>query len=163
MRDQGDSTPKLELFLGYSYWRAIPYTTSNRIESMNGGSTSLAYNFNSHWGLVGDFAGFRVNSLQFTNEGPGFSASRVVDAKSNVFTVMFGPRLSFRNHGRFTPFLQVLGGVAHADEVTLDNCTAPIFACSPLPIETVFTLTAGGGLDYRLNHRIALPSFRLNT
>jgi outer membrane protein OmpA-like peptidoglycan-associated protein len=161
MRDQGDSTPKLELFLGYSYWRAIPYSTSNRIESMNGGSTSLAYNFNNHWGLVGDFAGFKVNSLQFTNEGAGFSPSRVVDAKSNVFTVMFGPRLSFRNHGRFTPFLQVLGGVAHADELTLDNCTAPIYACTPLPRETVFTLTGGGGLDYRLNHRIALRLFQV--
>jgi outer membrane protein OmpA-like peptidoglycan-associated protein/opacity protein-like surface antigen len=159
-RDQGDSTPKLELFLGYSYWRAIPYSTENRIESMNGGSTSLAYNFSRHWGLVGDFAGFRVNSLQFTNEGPGYSPSRVVDAESNVFTVMFGPRLSFRNHGKFTPFLQVLGGVAHADELTLNNCTAPVFACTPLPRETVFTMTAGGGLDYRLNHRIALRLFQ---
>ena len=159
-RAQNDSTPKLELFLGYSYWRAIPYSTENRMESMNGGSTSLAYNFNRHWGVVGDFAGFRVNSLQFTNEGPGFTPSRVVDAESNVFTVMFGPRLSFRDHGRFTPFLQVLAGVAHADELTLDDCTAPIYACTPLPRETVFTMTAGGGLDYRLNHRIALRLFQ---
>jgi hypothetical protein len=120
-RAQNDSTPKVELFLGYSYWRAVPYSTGNRIESMNGGSTSLAYNFNRHWGLVGDFAGFRVNSLQFTNEGPGFTPSRVVDAGSSVFTVMFGPRLSFRDHGRLTPFLQVLGGVAHANEVTVEE------------------------------------------
>ncbi|HKN76716.1 MAG TPA: OmpA family protein [Candidatus Acidoferrum sp.] len=160
VKDQGDSTPKLELFLGYSYWRALPYSTGNRIESMNGGSTSLAYNFNSHLGLVADFGGFRVDSLQFTDEGTGFTPSRVVDAKSNVFTVMFGPRLSFRDHGRFTPFLQVLGGVAHADEVTLDDCTAPIYACTPLPRETVFTMTAGGGLDYRLNHRLALRLFQ---
>jgi outer membrane protein OmpA-like peptidoglycan-associated protein len=160
MKAQGDSTPKLELFLGYSYWRALPYSTGNRIESMNGGSTSLAYNFNSHLGLVGDFAGFKVDSLQFTNGGPGFTPSRVVDAKSNVFTVMFGPRLSFRDHGRFTPFLQVLGGVAHADDVTLDGCTAPIYACTPLLAQTVFTMTAGGGLDYRLNHRFALRLFQ---
>jgi outer membrane protein OmpA-like peptidoglycan-associated protein/opacity protein-like surface antigen len=160
MRDQGDSTPKLELFMGYSYWRALPYTAGNRIQSMNGGSTSLAYNFNSHLGFVADFAGFRVDSLQFTNGGPGFTPSRVVNAESNVFTVMFGPRLSFRNHGRFTPFLQVLGGVAHADEVTLDNCTAPIYACTPLPRNTAFAMTAGGGLDYRLNHRLALRLFQ---
>jgi outer membrane protein OmpA-like peptidoglycan-associated protein len=159
-RAQSDSTPKLELFLGYSYWRAIPYSNSNRMESMNGGSTSLAYNFNRHVGLVGDFAGFRVDTLQFTNLGAGFTPSRVVNAESNVFTVMFGPRVSFRDHGKFTPFLQVLGGVAHADEVTLDNCTAPIYACTPLPRETVFTMTAGGGLDYRLNHRLALRLFQ---
>jgi outer membrane protein OmpA-like peptidoglycan-associated protein/opacity protein-like surface antigen len=157
---QSDSTPKLELFLGYSYWRAVPYTNSNRMESMNGGSTSLAYNFNRHVGLVADFAGFRVDTLQFTNAGPAFTPSRVVDARSNVFTVMFGPRVSFRDHGRLTPFLQVLGGVAHADDVTLDNCTAPIYACTPLQAQTTFTMTAGGGLDYRLTHRLALRLFQ---
>ncbi|MGC1619682.1 MAG: OmpA family protein [Candidatus Acidiferrum sp.] len=158
--EQNASTPKVELFMGYSYWRAVPYSTGNRIESMNGGSTSLAYNFNSHVGLVADFGGFKVDSLQFANEGPGFTPSRVVDAKSNVFTVMFGPRLSFRDHGRFTPFLQVLGGVAHADELIVDGCNAPIYACVPLPRETAFTMTAGGGLDYRLTHRLALRLFQ---
>ncbi len=160
MRDQGDSTPKVELFFGYSYWRAIPYSNHNRMESLNGGSTSLAYNFNRHVGLVADFAGFRVNTLQFTDLGPGFTPSRVVNAESNVFTVMFGPRVSFRDHGRLTPFLQVLGGVAHADDVTLDGCSAPIYACTPLLAQTAFTMTAGGGLDYRLNHRLALRLFQ---
>ncbi len=157
---QADSTPKVELFVGYSFWRALPYSTGNRIEYMNGGSTSLAYNFNRHVGLVGDFAGFRADTLQFSNAGPGTTPSRVVDARSNAFTVMFGPRVSFRDHGKFTPFLQVLGGVAHADDDTLDNCTAPIYACTPLLKQTVFTMTAGGGLDYRLNHRLALRIFQ---
>ncbi|MGB2653613.1 MAG: outer membrane beta-barrel protein, partial [Candidatus Acidiferrum sp.] len=159
-RAQSDSTPKLELFLGYSYWRAVPYSTGNRMEYLNGGSTSLAYNFNRHVGLVADFAGFRADTLQFTNDGPGTTPSRVVDAKSNAFSVMFGPRLSFRDHGRFTPFLQVLGGVVHADDDTLDNCTAPIYACTPLLKQTVFSMTAGGGLDYRLNHHLALRLFQ---
>jgi outer membrane protein OmpA-like peptidoglycan-associated protein len=155
-RAQGNVTPKVELFVGYSYWRAVPDSIRNRIDGMNGGSTSLAYNLNRHLGLVADFAGFRVTSLEFTSPGAGFSPSRVVDAKSNVFTVMFGPRLSFRDHDRLTPFLQVLAGVAHADDVTLDGCTAPIYACTPILKETVFAMTAGGGLDYRMNHRIAL-------
>ena len=159
-RSQNDSTPKVELFVGYSYWRSVPDSIRNRIDGINGGSTSLAYNFNRHLGLVADFAGFRVDSLEFTSPGPAFSPSRKVDAKSNVFTVMFGPRLSFRDHGKFTPFLQVLGGVAHADDVTLDGCTAPIYACTPLLKQTVFTMTAGGGLDYRLNHRLALRLFQ---
>ncbi len=159
-RAQSDSTPKLELFLGYSFWRAVPYSTGNRMKYLNGGSTSLAYNFNRHVGLVADFAGFRADTLQFTNDGPGTTPSRVVDAKSNAFSVMFGPRLSFRDHGRFTPFLQVLGGVVHADDDTLDNCTAPIYACTPLLNQTVFTMTAGGGLDFRLNHRLALRLFQ---
>ncbi len=157
---QSDSTPKVELFLGYSYWRAVPDSIRNRIDGMNGGSTSLAYNFNRRVGLVADFAGFRVDSLEFTSPGAAFTPSRNVDAKSNVFTVMFGPRVSFRDHGKFTPFLQVLGGVAHADDVTLDNCTAPVYACTPLLKQNAFTMTAGGGVDYRLNHRLALRLFQ---
>ena len=157
MRGRDNATPKVELFMGYSYWRAVPDSIRNRIDGMHGGSTSLAYNLNRHLGLVADFGGFKVDSLEFTSPGAAFSPSRNVDAKSNVFTVMFGPRVSFRDrHARLTPFLQVLGGVAHADELTLVGCTAPIYACTPLPRETVFTMTAGGGLDYRVNHRIAL-------
>jgi len=152
----GHSTPKVELFMGYSYWRAVPESTGNRIVAMNGGSTSLAYNFNRRVGLVFDFAGFKVDSLQFTNTGTAFTPSRVVDAEGNVFTFLVGPRVSWRDHDRLTPFLQVLGGIAHADDVYLDVCNLPIYACRPLPEESAFAMTAGGGLDYRLNHRIAL-------
>jgi len=160
-REHGNAaTPKVELFLGYSFWRAVPDSINNRIDAMHGGSTSLAYNFNRHLGLVADFGGFKVDSVELTNQGPGFGPSRVADAKSNVFTVLFGPRVSFRDHDRLTPFLQVLGGVAHADELSLNGCTAPIYACTPLPRETVFAMTAGGGLDYRLNHRLALRLFQ---
>ena len=158
--EQNGSTPKVELFMGYSFWRAVPDSTGNRIDKMHGGSASLAYNFNSHLGLVADFAGFGVDSLEFSSPGPLFSPSRNVDAGSKVFTFMIGPRLSFRDHDRFTPFLQVLGGVAHADEVTVDGCAAPIYACVPLPGQNAFTMTAGGGLDYRLNHRLALRLFQ---
>jgi len=153
---QSESTPKVELFLGYSYWRSVPDSTGNRIDGMNGGSTSLAYNFNSHIGLVADFAGFGVDSLEFSRLGPAYSPSRNVNASGTVFSVLFGPRVSFRNHGRFTPYLQILAGVAHADDVTVDGCNVPIAACVPLPKETAFAMTAGGGLDYRLNHRLAL-------
>ena len=73
---------------------------------------------------------------------------------------MFGPRISWRDHDRFTPFLQVLGGVARADEVTPTACNVPILACIPLPTETAFAMTAGGGLDYKLNHRFALRLFQ---
>jgi outer membrane protein OmpA-like peptidoglycan-associated protein len=157
---QSDSTPKVELFMGYSYWRSVPDSTGNRIDGMNGGSASLAYNFNRHVGLVADFAGFRIDSLEISSPGAGFSPSRNINAQSTVFTLMFGPRVSFRDHGKFTPFLQVLGGIAHADDVTLDGCNVPIYACVPLPKQTVFTMTAGGGVDYRLNHRLALRLFQ---
>jgi outer membrane protein OmpA-like peptidoglycan-associated protein len=150
----------VELFLGYSYWRAVPDSSGNRIFSMHGGSTSLAYNLNNHIGLVFDFGGFRADSLQFNSPGEGFGSSRVVDADGNVFTFLFGPRVSFRNRGRLTPFLQILGGAARASEVTLNGCTATIPACRPLAQETAFAMTAGGGLDLRVNHRVALRLFQ---
>ncbi|HVA95884.1 MAG TPA: PKD domain-containing protein [Candidatus Dormibacteraeota bacterium] len=152
----GATTPKVELFMGYSYWRAVPESTGNRIDAMHGGSASLAYNLNSHFGLVFDFAGFRADSLLFNSPGAGFTPTRVVDVNGDVFTFLFGPRVSFRNHGRLTPFLQVLAGAARASEVRVDGCNFPIYSCTPLPEETAFALTAGGGLDYRLNRRIAL-------
>jgi outer membrane protein OmpA-like peptidoglycan-associated protein len=155
-RERGNTTPKVELFLGYSFWRAVPDSTRNRMDAMHGGSASLAYNLNNHVGLVFDFGGFKVDSVEFTSPGAGFSPSRVVDAEGNVFTFLFGPRVSFRSRDRLTPFLQVLGGAARAGEVTLNGCTAPIPACRPLSEETAFAMTAGGGLDLKLNHRIAL-------
>jgi outer membrane protein OmpA-like peptidoglycan-associated protein len=154
------ATPKVELFMGYSYWRDISKGTENRIVALHGGSTSLAYNLNSHVGLVFDLGGFRDDSLKFNSPGAGFSPSRVVDSGGNVFTFLVGPRISFRNHDRLTPFLQVLGGAARAGEVTVNGCTTSFLACQPLPEETGFALTAGGGLDLRLNHRIALRLFQ---
>src|ERR1700686_4897699 len=58
---QDFTTPKVELFVGYTYWRAVPETISNRIHAMNGASASLAYNFNRHVGLVVDIGGFKVD------------------------------------------------------------------------------------------------------
>ena len=92
--------------------------------------------------------------------GCGIQPFPVVDSGANVFTLLSGPRISFRNHDRLTPFLQVLGGAARASEVTVNGCTTSLLACEPLPEETGFALTAGGGLDLRLNHRIALRLFQ---
>ncbi len=51
--------PRFELFLGYSYLRAVPSppTDGNRFMALNGGRTSLAINFNRYLGLVGNFGG----------------------------------------------------------------------------------------------------------
>jgi hypothetical protein len=55
---------------------------------------------------------------------------------------MFGPQVSLRDHRKLTPFLQVLERAAHAYDVTLDGCTAPIYACTPLPAQTAAPLKA---------------------
>ncbi len=52
------NTPRIEWFLGYSFWRAMPTAPGNRMGYLHGGSTSVAYNFNRYLGLVADFGGY---------------------------------------------------------------------------------------------------------
>jgi outer membrane protein OmpA-like peptidoglycan-associated protein len=68
-----------------------------------------------------------------------------------VFTFLAGPRLSFRKFDRITPFVQVLAGGIHASQESVCPTCLPL-----LPAETSFALTAGGGLDFRLRHRLSI-------
>ncbi len=143
-------TPRVELFLGYSYFGPGPFTSAgNRIAYLHGGSTSLALNMNRYLGLVADFGGFHADRF-----GPGAPPTgNIVDASGNVFTYMLGPRLSFR-HDKVTPFVQALFGGVHASTVTLNGCSG--IGCSPLPSENAFAITAGGGLDLNVNRHFAI-------
>jgi outer membrane protein OmpA-like peptidoglycan-associated protein/opacity protein-like surface antigen len=145
-------TPKAELFLGYSYLRAVPAPADgNRLVWLNGGSTSIAFNFNRYLGLVGDFGGFDNSEIRLT----GANSPSVVDSSGTAYTYLLGPRLSFRNHGRITPFAQVLAGAIHAGPVTASSgCTGG--GCTVLPAENTFAMTAGGGLDLTLSRHFAL-------
>jgi hypothetical protein len=145
-------TPRVEWFLGYSYLRAVPAPAAgNRLVWLNGGSTSLAFNFNRHWGLVGDFGGFNDTQLLESGGNP----SVVANSSGKAFTYLLGPRFSFRNNERITPFAQVLFGDIHAGGVTLSsNCTG--LGCTPLPAENSFALTAGGGLDINVHRHFAI-------
>jgi outer membrane protein OmpA-like peptidoglycan-associated protein len=148
-------TPKVEWFMGYTYLRAVPQLAEgNRVVYLNGGSTSVAFNFNRYFGIVGDFGGFNDTRLLLT--GGSASQNDQVDS-GTVFTYMGGPRLSLRKYDRITPFVQVLAGGARASEITLSGC---VTNCEFLPKEYAFAMTAGGGLDLRIHHRIALRLFQ---
>jgi outer membrane protein OmpA-like peptidoglycan-associated protein len=145
-------TPKVELFVGYSYLRAVPAPAAgNRLVWMNGGSTSLAYNLNHYLGLVADVGDYTNSEVRF--KGAYGATVDVNDADGGVLSFLFGPRISFRNHERFTPFVQALFGGAHASEVTISHCT---FSCTLLPTENTFAWTAGGGLDIRVRRHFAI-------
>ncbi|SNT38923.1 Outer membrane protein OmpA [Granulicella rosea] len=149
--------PRTELFLGYSYLRAAPtYATGNRLVSLNGGSASLAYNYTRYFGLVTDFGGFADNQVDLT--GPGVKTPGIVNSRGDAFTFLFGPRFSYRGqHDRVVPFVQALAGGVHASEVTLTGCAA---ACTVLPAQSSFAMTAGGGLDLKLQKHLALRLFQ---
>ncbi len=147
-------TPTVEVFLGYSRFGTISTdtVTGNRIVGLNGGSASIAFNFNRYLGLVGDFGGFGDTRLQLT--GPGANPPRTADSSGTAFTYLFGPRLSFRKYERITPFAQALFGGVHASEVTLSGCTGAL--CTPLPSQNAFAMTAGGGLDVNVQRHLSI-------
>src|SRR5260370_29606979 len=86
-------TPKAELFGGYEYLHLNPLG-----RSCHGGGGSLAYNLNNWIGAVGDFGVFKE-----TGSGSGL----------HDVNYLFGPRVSYRGDGSFTPFAQVLFGGQH--------------------------------------------------
>lgn len=149
--DREGYTPKVEWFLGYSFWRATPTSNGNRMGYLHGGSTSVAYNFNRYVGFVADFAGFDDNRV--TLFGP--AGSETFNSGGSAYTFMVGPRLSYRKYAKFTPYAQVLAGVVHASPVTISGCTGDP-SCTPIGSDTTFAAMAGVGFDINLSHRIAL-------
>lgn len=146
--------PHYELFLGYSNFRNLPLgREDNRIAWLSGGSASIAFNWNRYFGLVVDFGGYHD-----TRFGPNAAPlGGVVLATGNVYSIMTGPRVSFRN-GRFTPFIQGLFGDMDATKVRLTNCIG--FGCTPLPSQSSYTWSVGGGLDITISHHIAFRLFQ---
>jgi outer membrane protein OmpA-like peptidoglycan-associated protein len=150
-------TPRFDIFLGYSYLRAVPEDANgNRLVDLNGGSASIAFNLTRYFGIAADFGGYDDTRLKLG--GPGVNPPSVVDSGGSVFTYLLGPRLSFRNHSRVTPFAQVLFGAVHAGAVTLSGCSGA--SCTPLPAQTAFALTAGGGFDIRLARHISVRAIQ---
>ena len=150
-------TPKVDIFVGYSYLRAVPEDANgNRLVDLNGGSASVALNLSRYFAIAADLGGYDDTRLRLA--GPGANPPGVVDSGGSVFTYLLGPRLSFRNHSRVTPFAQVLFGAAHAGEVTISGCTGS--SCTPLPAQTAFALTAGGGFDIRLARHISIRAIQ---
>ena len=148
-------TPKVELFLGYSRFgvgvNSNAGTIGNRMVGLNGGSASLAFNFNRFIALVADVGGYDDSQLQLS--GTGANQPVTVNSSGTAFTYLFGPRFTLGKQRRVSVFAQVLAGGVHASAVTVANCTV---ACTPLPSQNALAITGGGGLDIRLTHHIAL-------
>ncbi|MGB6875846.1 MAG: OmpA family protein [Candidatus Acidiferrales bacterium] len=142
--------PKVEWFLGYSFWRAVPTALSNRMGYLHGGSTSIAYNLKRYLGLVADFGGYDNSKVTLFTP----TTSETFNAGGSAYTYLFGPRFSYR-HERFTPFAQALFGGAHASSVTISRCTG-ISACTPLGSDNTFATAIGTGFDITITHHIAI-------
>ena len=146
------STPKMDVFLGYMHVNAYS-TNSLPSFSANGGGGQFAYNINRWISGVADIGA--VSSGSYGG----------IDINSTFMNFLFGPRISFRNHSRFTPYGQVLfGGVYSATSVPV--LAVPVeppgffylpddtFFARVNQNDTAFAMTAGGGLDITLSKHI---------
>ncbi len=117
-----DERPRSEVYVGYDYVRV---NSNGSSFNFNGGSGQVTYNFNHWFGVVGDLGGYYT--------GNGFSAG--------IISYMFGPRVSFRGHGRVTPFVQALFGGAWAIDASS---------------QSAFAMSAGGGIDLKVSRHFSV-------
>lgn len=133
MAQDKTEVPRVELFGGYA----------NGLSS-HGWNASAAFNVNKWFGVVADFGGQYVNT-------------REVDFQEKIksHTFLIGPQISFRVK-RVTPFVRVMAGGASVNTVAVESGQTFTFA------ENSFVMAAGGGLDVRVNKRVAIRAFQLD-
>ncbi len=148
-----DST-QMETFLGYTYTRM---TSVHNISpfSMNGGSGQFAYNFNDWLGAVVDLGAIHNGTIHDLN------------LDSTLANFLVGPRVSIRHWSRVTPYVQTLfGGVYSTTSVPV----AELASVTDLPPganlravrqQTAFGMTAGGGLDVKINKHVSFRPVQL--
>jgi hypothetical protein len=161
--------PKFETFLGYAYVRT---NTASNVPAFNanGGSGQFAYNFNKYIGAVADLGAVHNGNIGGHQVG------------STTGNFLFGPRLYMR-YSRIQPYFNVLfGGVVYAASTQV-NLTVPVGPSQPIyvpgapsltpipgqPItarigaqQTAFAMTAGGGLDIKINKRVSFRPIGLD-
>jgi opacity protein-like surface antigen len=149
--------PRMETFLGYTYVRANSATDVPAF-SANGGGGQFVYNFNKWIGAVADLGAVHNGNID------GFNLD------TTFVNFLFGPRISVRKWSRFTPYAQVLwGGVYATGSVQINALEVPFGAVAGDTIvvdpnqvltarisasQTAFAMTAGGGLDIKINKHV---------
>ena len=163
-----DEATKYETFLGYDFVRFQPNHTGFIPEfNANGGSGQFVYNFYKGIGVVFDAGAVTKGTLN------GFNLD------TTVANFVAGPRYTYHNHSRFTPFVEVMFGGAYSTISTQISFTGtptnpivvpPPFAPVVTPhggVDTVpvtarlvasnthFAMMAGGGLDIKISKHVS--------
>lgn len=125
--------PKAEVFGGYSWSGG----------NFHGWNTSVTGNVTKRFGIVADFSGHYGSELG------------LVRVNQHAHSFLFGPRLSFRGK-RLTPFVYGLFGATRFTE------SAVINGQRVSAISNGFSMAVGGGLDLKVNDRIAIRAFQLD-
>ena len=131
---KAQEVPKAEVFGGYSWAGG----------NFHGWNSSITGNITKRIGIVADFSG---------HYGSELDGSVLIQQDAHSF--LFGPRFSFRGK-RLTPFVYALFGATRFHE------SAIISGQKLSDSDTGFTSALGGGLDVKVNDRIAIRAFQLD-
>jgi opacity protein-like surface antigen len=137
--------------------------------NLYGWDASAAGNLNNWFGIVGEFSGHYQSSggtIAFPTPPIVVPVPVVaVSADSNLYTFLFGPRLSYRKDKRFTPFAHILPGLARSH--TSGTVTTQLLVMPPVVTDfhfsdssTAFAMAIGGGLDMKLTKSLAFRVFQ---
>jgi hypothetical protein len=146
--------PRYETFLGYNFVRFNPNSDFVPSFNANGGSGQFIYNLNKWFGAAVDLGAVTKGTLN------GFNVD------TTVINFVAGPRFTYRNHSRFTPFAQVLFGGSYATTSAQIGLTGgetlPFGTFLPGAVSarigashTGFAMFAGGGLDIKANKHVS--------
>ncbi|MEK6279556.1 MAG: outer membrane beta-barrel protein [Acidobacteriota bacterium] len=166
---QSDDYSKVEVYGGYSHNRvdtgiddSDPELSDivNEREGFNGFNASVTGNITRYVGLKFDVAG------HFKKKSFGFGGSSL-DLDSSVFNVLGG--VQFKDNakeGNFKPFAHALVGAARARNKGTFNGACIAIVPSPCPnfneSDTGLAGVIGGGIDIRLNNRVAIRAVQLD-
>lgn len=118
--------PKAEVFAGYSFLRVNPGQGVSGENFAGGWHGSIAANVNNWFGVAGDISGHYKD---------------IAGVNVNTHSFLFGPRISYRNNEKVTPFAHALFGAVRASGGGFS--------------ENAFALAFGGGVDAKINDRFA--------
>jgi opacity protein-like surface antigen len=161
-----DSTPRVEVFGGYSLMHAdtgklngntldidlgqFPNTFGVK-SNFNGWNAEAQYNFGPWVGIVADFGG------RYGTPITSASSNRISGLPTETsYSFLAGPVISYRARKKITPYVHALFGW---DRTSLSAST--LTGTSPLVSSTAttytdFTMALGGGVDYKLSRRFAV-------
>ena len=126
--------PKAEVFGGYSWSEG----------NFHGWDASVTGNVTKRFGVMADFSG------HYGSESGG-----PILVNQHEHSFLFGPRFAFRGK-RLTPFVYALFGATRFQE------SAIISGQRVSATDTGFSSALGGGLDVRVNDRVAIRAFQLD-
>jgi opacity protein-like surface antigen len=157
-----DSTPKVEVFGGYSLLRADnggltgpaldsalgqPSGTFQVPSNVNGWNGAVQINVHRGLGVVVDVAKHWGSALT----SPNINLSELPN--SNDYSLLFGPVFSYKV-GRITPFVHGLAGL---DRYHLGAGSVPgLFGRSAAVTDRALAFAVGGGIDYKVSPHFSL-------